>query len=135
MTAPYGITKRQGECLDFIRDRIAATGRPPSYLEIRAGLGVKSNNCVHRLVKALERRGHIRRLPGEGRSITLVERPDRAMADEDARRVNACVVACSGIPTDELVRLGLGGLRRAFDAYRRDLRAASTPALLEVQDA
>lgn len=63
----YGMTKRQQECFDFLRDHPSA-----SFDEIRDALGLNSKSGVHRLVTALDERGLIRRLPNRARSIVVV---------------------------------------------------------------
>lgn len=68
----FSLTKSQAECLEFIREYIAAHGYAPTYTEIQSGLEVRSKNSVHRLVSALEQRGHIRRIRACARSITIV---------------------------------------------------------------
>jgi len=69
----YGLTQRQQACLSSIRDHVERTGVPPSYDEMRVALDVASKATVHRLVKALEERGHITRLVYHARSIALVD--------------------------------------------------------------
>lgn len=68
-----GLTKRQYECLSFIRLFISAKGYSPSYIEIRTKLGLKSNSGVARLCVSLKERGYITFLPSRSRSIMIVE--------------------------------------------------------------
>ncbi|MFC0193214.1 LexA family protein [Aureimonas pseudogalii] len=81
----YGLTARQHHCLSSIRDHVERTGVPPSYDELCVALDVASKATVHRLIKALEERGHITRLVHHARSIALV--------DQAASSVNERVVA------------------------------------------
>jgi repressor LexA len=69
----YGLTRRQGDLLAFIRQQFAATGQAPSYDEMKLGLGMKSKAGIHSMLTRLEERGYIRRLPFRARSIQLVE--------------------------------------------------------------
>jgi DNA-binding MarR family transcriptional regulator len=68
-----GLTPRQSDALRFIREYLTANGITPTYDEIAPGIGLRSKAGVHRLVSALEERGHITRMPGRARSIALNE--------------------------------------------------------------
>lgn len=67
----YGLMPNQRAVLDFIKATVDALGYSPSYQEILDGCGFKSKSEVHRLVLALEERGHIHRIPKRGRSLAL----------------------------------------------------------------
>ena len=69
------ITKKQYQLLDFIDKRIQETGIPPSYDEMLEEVGIKSKSGIHRLIKSLEERGFIRRLPHKARAIEVIRRP------------------------------------------------------------
>lgn len=66
-----GLTERQIEVLDFIRASISRNGMAPTFQEISDHLGIASKSSVHRLITALEERGHIERIPGRVRAIRL----------------------------------------------------------------
>ncbi len=70
------LTAKQHELLMFIHQRLRETGIPPSFDEMRDALGLKSKSGVHRLVRALEERGFIRRLPHRARAIEIIRLPD-----------------------------------------------------------
>ena len=53
------MTRRQKQCLDFIKGFIARKGRGPTMSEIMKGLGLVSKSYPFRLVRALEERGEI----------------------------------------------------------------------------
>lgn len=68
------LTQAQSELLHFLKAYIAETGGiAPSYDEMREQVGLSSKSGVHRLIKALEERGHIRRRPNRARCIEIVE--------------------------------------------------------------
>ena len=67
----FGLTNRQRELLAFIRDYHASNGITPSYDEMKAALGLASKSGIHRMVVALEERGHIFRVPNLARCIVL----------------------------------------------------------------
>lgn len=65
----YGLTAKMRELLDFIEAFIAQHNVSPSYDEMCLGLGYASKAGIHRLVKALEARGAIERIPDRARTI------------------------------------------------------------------
>lgn len=75
------LTKRQKQLYNYIADYLAEEGRPPSYEEIRAALGLRSLSTVHKHLKQLERKGHIRS-PWESRkrALSLVESGGRSVS-------------------------------------------------------
>ena len=66
-----GLTKRQREVLDFIREEIIRRGYPPSFREIGARFTIKSTNGVKVHMDALERKGYINRSSRLARGIEL----------------------------------------------------------------
>lgn len=83
-----GLTRRQGEALDFIRAYMGThSGVSPSFDEIRDALGLKTRGRVHYLIKGLERRGHIRRPSAAARAIALVHRTHTCSACGNIDRV------------------------------------------------
>lgn len=84
-----GLTAKQKAMLAFLRSYILREGVAPTYHEMQVALGLASKSLVFRLVRALEERGAIRRLPNRNRSITLVE--DLALpADLEQRVADYC---------------------------------------------
>lgn len=74
----YALTHQERACLEIITAAIEATGIAPSFDELKTGLGLKSKSGIHRLMTALERRGHIHRLKHSSRAIALGPRPRSA---------------------------------------------------------
>jgi repressor LexA len=72
------LTSKQHELLNFIHERLSATGVSPSFDEMREALDLKSKSGVHRLISALEERRFIRRLPNRARALEVVRMPDAA---------------------------------------------------------
>lgn len=68
------LTKRQRECLLFIQDHLAVHGGvSPSVREIAAAMGFsRSNKTALGLLRGLEERGFIRRIPGRHRAIEVL---------------------------------------------------------------
>lgn len=71
-----GLTRRHHDCLAFISKSMRENeGFCPSYDEIMRALGLKSKSGVQQIIKALEERGHIRRLPNRARAIEVLVQP------------------------------------------------------------
>lgn len=67
------LTHRQADALRFIQAFTTESGGAgPSYDEIKDALGLASKSGVNRLLKALEERGRIRRLPHRARAIEII---------------------------------------------------------------
>lgn len=64
-------TRRQGQILAFIYYYTKVYGRPPAEADMQRYFQV-SPPSVHQMVVTLEKRGHIARVPGQGRSIRLL---------------------------------------------------------------
>ncbi|USI71771.1 transcriptional repressor LexA [Sphingomonas morindae] len=73
------LTRKQHELLLFIHDRLEADGVSPSFEEMKAALDLKSKSGVHRLIRALEERSFIRRLPNRARALEVVKMPERTI--------------------------------------------------------
>lgn len=65
------LTKRQGEVLDFIRDKIESRGYGPTVREIGEQFAIASPNGVMCHLKALEKKGLITREANRSRAIQL----------------------------------------------------------------
>ena len=66
------LTKRQAEILNFIKTHIQYSGFPPTISEIQGQFSFKSPNAVQEHVKALVRKGQIRRNPNQWRGLELI---------------------------------------------------------------
>lgn len=67
-----GISDRQQQVLDYIRETVAARGYPPSVREIGEALGLSSPSTVHSHLSALSKAGLIRRDPTKPRAIEVL---------------------------------------------------------------
>lgn len=68
-----GLTKRQEQTLDFIRESIRGRGYPPTLREIGEHMGIRSTNGVNDHLRALERKGYLRREDMKSRALRLVD--------------------------------------------------------------
>ena len=106
------LTERQKEVYDFIKDKIESRGYGPTVREIGDGFGIKSPNGVVCHLKALEKKGLIRRDWNQKRGVELVEKPE-------ASRESA--------PSSNVRELPLFGYIIAFQDYLPFLGFADSP--------
>lgn len=66
------LTQRQREILDFISASIAERGFPPTLREIGEHFSIRSTNGVNDHLKALEKKGHLRREDLKSRAMRPV---------------------------------------------------------------
>jgi repressor LexA len=97
-----GLTKRQAQTLDFIRQSIEDRGYPPTLREIGEFMGIRSTNGVNDHLRALERKGYLRREDMKSRALRLVkenpEAPARTGSDEDLVDVPVLGRVAAGLP-------------------------------------
>lgn len=67
------LTDRQQELIDYLKDEHAKTGIMPSTREIQEHFGFASQTAAVSHLRALERKGVLRRLPNKARALVLVE--------------------------------------------------------------
>jgi repressor LexA len=96
------LTKRQASVYEFIRDKIVNRGYGPTVREIGERFDISSPNGVMCHLKALEKKGLIRRMPNKSRAIELTREAVRE---------------ASGIPMAGVVAAGLTSL--AFEENER----------------
>jgi len=97
-----GLTKRQLQTLDFIRHSIEARGYPPTLREIGEHMGIRSTNGVNDHLRALERKGYLRREDMKSRALRVVEdsppAPVRGEDDEELMTVQVLGRVAAGLP-------------------------------------
>ena len=69
------LTAKQRDLLNFLKRYQDEFDHAPSFDEMKDAIGLKSKSGIHRLVSALEERGHIRRLANRARAIEIIETP------------------------------------------------------------
>ena len=76
-----GLTPRQEQVLEFIRESVRVNGYPPTVREICAALDLSSPSTVHAHLANLERLGLIKRDPTKPRALDVVQdlRPPRPL--------------------------------------------------------
>ncbi len=82
------LTRTQKKLLDEIEESIRLNGYAPSYRELMTRFGYKSLGAVHRLIRELQKKGHLAR-PSKRtwRSICLTqENSERNKSDKESRK-------------------------------------------------
>ena len=90
------LTRKQLELLMFVHERLKESGVPPSFDEMKDALDLRSKSGIHRLIKALEERGFIKRLPNRARALEVMRLPESmqsSLAPARARGFSPSVIA------------------------------------------
>jgi len=66
------LTDRQASILNFIKDFAREHGYPPTIPEIQVQFGIKSPNGVNNHIKALTRKGYIKRDSSRARALEII---------------------------------------------------------------
>lgn len=95
-----GLTKRQAQTLDYIRQSIEERGYPPTLREIGEFMGIRSTNGVNDHLRALERKGYLSREDMKSRALRLVKGGASEPPPSDAEMVNIQVLGrvAAGLP-------------------------------------
>jgi repressor LexA len=95
-----GLTKRQEQTLDFIRQSIEERGYPPTLREIGESMGIRSTNGVNDHLRALERKGYLSREDMKSRALRLVSREGDTPASTDDTLLDVQVLGrvAAGLP-------------------------------------
>lgn len=97
-----GLTKRQEQTLDFIRKSILERGYPPTLREIGEYMGIRSTNGVNDHLRALERKGYLRREDMKSRALKLMEDAVPAnspnVANDDLIEIRVLGRVAAGLP-------------------------------------
>ncbi len=111
-----GLTQRQEQVLEFIRESVRAQGYPPTVREICAKLDLSSPSTVHAHLANLERLGYLKRDPSKPRALDVVRelRPPRPLPLVGRVAAGAPILAEENI--EELVEVP-GFLRRDDDDF------------------
>ena len=90
-------TPKQKEVLDYLEREIGRTGDAPSLRQAAADLGI-SHAAVAQLIRALEKKGYLRRDGRYGRRIYLLNRTREAAAVQRWRQVPIIGRITAGLP-------------------------------------
>lgn len=105
--ASTGLTPRQLRVLEVIRESVETRGYPPSVREIGEAVGLTSTSSVSHQLKALERKGFLRRDPNRPRAV------DVRGPEDMVESTTAAAGATEQLPTPTFVpvlgRIAAGG--------------------------
>jgi repressor LexA len=66
------LTARQRELFDFLKEFFQEKGFPPTLREMASHFGLKGPRGPQKTLNILERKGYIRKIPGESRAIEIL---------------------------------------------------------------
>ena len=94
------LTDRQQAILEFVRERIAADGLPPTWAEIAHAFGFRQTRAAQKHLQALEAKGYLTLLPGKARGIRLspLGQPRAIAGNEDQVDLPILGRVAAGIP-------------------------------------
>ncbi|MCF8483456.1 MAG: repressor LexA [Rhodospirillum sp.] len=98
------LTRKQFLLLTFIDKSLRESGVSPSFDEMKDALDLKSKSGIHRLIKGLEERGFLRRLPHRARALEVIRLPENLTTDgaePGSGAANEDQTAASPIPSEE----------------------------------
>lgn len=95
--SPPKLTQRQREVFQVLHDMIDAFGYPPSVRELARAAGL-SRSAAYAHLRALERKGVIRRDRGKPRAIEAQAGPPMASSNSEATRVPLLGEIAAGTP-------------------------------------
>src|SRR5688572_33143758 len=100
MAGMQGLTKRQAQTLDFIRQSIEERGYPPTLREIGESMGIRSTNGVNDHLRALERKGYLSREDMKSRALRLVSQAPEPAANQDDGTLDVQILGrvAAGLP-------------------------------------
>jgi len=102
------LTAKQRDLLNFLKRYQDEFDHAPSFDEMKDAIGLKSKSGIHRLVSALEERGHIRRLANRARAIEIIETPTTTdEAPQNTTEMDNVVQASFGTNHNQATSLSL----------------------------
>jgi repressor LexA len=100
-----GLTRRQKQILEFITKWTNDQGYPPTIREIGRAMGIRSTNGVNDHLKALEKKGALKREVLKSRALRPVDMPSPPKSERARSNVMPAVMPASG-DTIEIPVLG-----------------------------
>jgi hypothetical protein len=88
----YSITVRQREILDYLIATHSQTGLVSSVRELQSHFGFSSSNAVTSHLRALEKKGYIKRIEGKARSILFTPARDFVVKEDTSHLASTNMV-------------------------------------------
>ncbi|NLX91313.1 MAG: transcriptional repressor LexA [Firmicutes bacterium] len=92
------LTSRQQEILNFIAEEVMQKNYPPSVREICKYLNLSSSSTVHAHLRALEKKGFIKRDPTKPRALEILDPAARSYPKKKAKLVPVLGQVTAGLP-------------------------------------
>src|ERR1041384_7492359 len=113
------LTQRQRDILDFISASIVERGFPPTLREIGQHFNIRSTNGVNDHLKALEKKGHLRREDLKSRAMRPVL-PDGSGEVVPLRRPPMGTGVIEVVSGDDMAEIPILAVEQATDTVRID---------------
>lgn len=123
MPTLQSLTKRQREVYEMIRDKILNRGYGPTVREIGEHFGINSPNGVMCHLKAIEKKGLIRRSPNKSRAIELTQ--DEATETAGLQLAGTVVAGATNLAFEQNDRIDFDQLFARQDQFVLEVRGDS----------
>ena len=117
------LTKKQRDLLVFIHNHMSGSDVAPSFEEMKEALGLKSKSGIHRLIRGLEERGYLQRLPHRARALEIIKLPEGIANDSTSTN---SAVSTPGLPT-QAASIAHAAMHGMIDVPLYGKIAAGTP--------
>jgi len=123
MSARQLLTQRQQDVYELIRDKIVNRGYGPTVREIGEHFGINSPNGVMCHLKALEKKGLIRRSPNKSRAIELIQ--NDAAEPRGLQLAGTVVAGATNLAFEQSDRIDFDHLFQRQDQFVLEVRGDS----------
>ena len=123
MSAMQTLTQRQRAVYEMIRDKIVNRGYGPTVREIGEHFGINSPNGVMCHLKAIEKKGLIRRSPNKSRAIELTQ--EESMEPRGLQMAGTVVAGATNLAFEQTDRIDFDDLFERQDQFVLEVRGDS----------
>ena len=123
MSALQTLTQRQRAVYEMIRDKIVNRGYGPTVREIGEHFGINSPNGVMCHLKAIEKKGLIRRRPNKSRAIELTQ--EESMEPRGLQMAGIVVAGATNLAFEQTDRIDFDQLFDRQDQFVLEVRGDS----------
>lgn len=123
MSAIQTLTQRQRAVYEMIRDKIVNRGYGPTVREIGEHFGINSPNGVMCHLKAIEKKGLIRRSPNKSRAIELTQ--EESMEPRGLQMAGTVVAGATNLAFEQTDRIDFDELFQRQDQFVLEVRGDS----------
>ncbi|MCP4811795.1 MAG: repressor LexA, partial [Planctomycetaceae bacterium] len=114
------LTQRQRAVYEMIRDKIINRGYGPTVREIGEHFGINSPNGVMCHLKAIEKKGLIRRSPNKSRAIELTQ--EESMEPRGLQMAGTVVAGATNLAFEQTDRIDFDELFERQDQFVLEVR-------------